>query len=499
MRVSITYKLTIALVGLTLLVVTATLSLARWSFNRGFLEYINTQEQQRLNGVRQTLADDYVAAGNTWDTLDTRRLNAQLRTTPFDVLADTRLDRKAESRPNARPGARADEGRSNRSERGEARPPPGRGRPPRGGRERIPLPPTALYDQQGRQVAGQNLNFAGDNVIRVPIVVDGETVGELRTAPRRELASPEETEFSKRQLQAIWFIGSAALLIALAISLVLANGLLAPIRRMGDAVDQLSSGNYDIRLSEVRADELGTLMRDVDQLAETLEHTRASRRRWLADVSHELRTPLTVLHGELEALNDGVRPFNATTLASFGQEIQRMRYLVDDLYQLSVSDVGGLQYAFAPLDFSASVERVVSGVTARASETGIVVDAHIASDLWIRADARRIDQLLHNIFENALAYTDAPGRIRVSLNAVATQAVLDIEDTAPGVPAEDCERLFEPLFRRESSRSRRTGGAGLGLAICRRVVEAHGGTIVASQSALGGLCLRVELALESTS
>lgn len=289
-------------------------------------------------------------------------------------------------------------------------------------------------------------------------------------------------------------IGISAIALALGISIVLARGMLSPIRRMHEDVSKLSNGDYSIRLASDRHDELGKLMRNLDRLAVTLSESRESRQRWFANVSHELRTPVAVLTGELEAMQDGVRPTDANQLESLMQEVQRLRFLIDDLYELSVSDIGGLRYEFSPLDLDKSLATAIAGFQTRAKEQGITI-SFSGESLKVNADPRRMDQLWQNLLTNALVYTDTPGKVSISSFRATNSAVVQIEDSPPGVAADECEQLFEPLYRMESSRSRSTGGAGLGLAICRKVVEAHGGTISASTSSLGGLCIRVKLPL----
>lgn len=489
MKLSIAQKLLAAFVGLTLLVLTATLGLARWSFEQGFLDYVNALEQTRLERLAEDFALEYAALGNTWEGLGERRAERLLR----DVRPRGRRgDGPGRDKKTFRRDKPDDENRSRRDKR-----PP---RPDGPDGRRPGSPPTALYDVNNLLLAGTSMGPFDSLTIRVPVVVQDEVVGELRSEPRRQLHSTQETAFSRQQLLTSWMIGAGCLALAFVLSLLLSRGLLAPVRRAIASVAQLSGGNYDHRMNEDRNDELGRLAGDLDKLGATLEANQSSRRRLLADVSHELRTPLTVLTGEIEALKDGVRPFDRAQLDSLDQEVQRLRYLVDDLYQLSVSDLGGLSYTFAPVDLALCAREVVEGLTHRASEQGIVVafrEASKGSPILVRADANRLEQLLTNLLENSLAYTDSPGDVRVSLSRQDNSAVLLIEDSAPGVPAPDCERLFEPLFRAEASRSRRTGGAGLGLAICRNIVEAHGGQVTASPSALGGLATRVELPLDA--
>ena len=354
-------------------------------------------------------------------------------------------------------------------------------------------------------MAGVNLNRDGRPAIRVPVVVNGAIVGSLRSEPRRQFNSPQETEFSRQQLKTSWIIGISSLVLAFGVSLLLARGLLAPIRRMLSSVSQLSGGDYSHRMNESRSDELGQLTRDLDRLGSTLQASQSSRKRLLADVSHELRTPLTVLCGEIEALKDGLREFDRTQLESLDQEVQRLRYLVDDLYELSISDVGGLRYQFTHVDIYDCLQHSLDGMRNRADAMGIELnlvfpkDNEITSGTAVSADSQRIDQLIQNILENSLAYTDAPGRIVVTVSHAVDAVSISIDDTLPGVDESDCEKLFDPLFRQEASRSRRTGGAGLGLAISRNIVTAHGGSISASPSALGGLCVRIKIPLAGES
>ncbi|MEH6592246.1 MAG: ATP-binding protein [Halioglobus sp.] len=480
MRFSIAQKLVAAFVGLTVVVLIATLGLARWSFDQGFLDYVNALEQTRLELIQVDLADEYLSAGRSWDALSEQRFATLVRRT-------------------ATPDA-------------HRRPPPGGSKPPppkiRSGPQRmgaLGAPPTALYDLDNNLVAGGGIGAESAQAIRVPIVVDGNAVGELRSEPRRQISSPLETEFSRQQLKTSWILGISSLVIAICVSLFLARGLLAPVRRMINSVARLSSGDYAHRMNESRSDELGQLTEDLNRLGSTLEANQSSRKRLLADISHELRTPLTVLTGEIEALKDGLRAFDETQLDSLDQEVRRLRYLVDDLYELSISDVGGLRYQFTTVNLADCLQVAIDGMRKRAAALGIELllagpkSSGTAVAVTIEADARRLDQLLQNLLENSLAYTDAPGRVNVTLSQTADKAVIRIEDTLPGVDESDCERLFDPLFRQDASRSRRTGGAGLGLAICRNIVVAHGGSIWAAPSTLGGLSIHIEIPIQGVS
>lgn len=465
MKLTITHKLILAFSALTLLILIATLVLARWSFEKGFLDYVNAIEQTRLEQIGNELSEEYIKAGSSWDSMTPEH---------FDEVVH-----------HAMRGLRKN---------GKGKPPHHMGRPPGPGHRRGP--PTALFGEMGQQIVGSNLidTSTNENIkhIAVPILINNEVVGELRSNLRRVFNTPQETAFSKQQLRTSWIIGIISLVLAIMISMFLAKGLLAPIRRMIGNVAQLSDGDYSVRLNEKRSDELGQLMSDFDHLAMKLEENQSSRRRWLAEISHELRTPLTVLTGEIEALKDGLRKFDKEQLNSLEQEAKRLHYLVDDLYELSLSDIGGLRYEFTKIDLNSCLDTAAAGIQERLASQNIELVIK-SNTVWVNADAKRIIQLFTNLFENSLAYTDAPGRIEVTLFHSGELAVIEIKDTPPGVDDLVCEQLFVPLFRQEVSRSRRTGGAGLGLSICRNIVKAHNGIITASPSSLGGLCIRIEL------
>ncbi|WP_222837441.1 ATP-binding protein [Marinobacter sp. F3R11] len=474
MKLSISKKLILSFLGLTLVILISTLGLARWSFEQGFLDYVNALEESRLKLVAASLSREYADAGNSWSGMNRQRFEG--------ILWEHAPANLEEAVSMGRP-------------------------PPRGLMLSVPGtvpsypagmewarelgPPTALYTTQGELIAGSLPSAAETRPIRVPVLVDGEPVGELRSAPRRHFSLPQETAFSRQQWVTSGLIGIVSLMLALVVSLLLTRVLLAPIRRAISAIAQLSSGDYAVRLNEHRADELGQLMGDLDRLAHKLEESRSSRQRWLASISHELRTPVTVLIGEIETMKDGIRPLDMAQILSLDQEVSRLRRLIDDLYELSVSDIGGLRYSFAPVDLMQRVTAAVDGIRGRATDKGIDLQVSGETDKMISGDSQRLDQLFINLLENSLAYTDSPGRIDITLARRGTRIVVRIQDTPPGVDVDECEKLFEPLYRHEVSRSRRIAGVGLGLAICRNIVEAHQGTITATPSELGGLCIEL--------
>jgi two-component system sensor histidine kinase BaeS len=242
-------------------------------------------------------------------------------------------------------------------------------------------------------------------------------------------------------------------------------------------------------------DELGQLARDFNSLALTLEKNEQARRQWVADISHELRTPLAVLRGEVEALQDGVRQTTPETLHSLHSEVMRLSRMVDDLHQLALSDVGALTYRKRKVNLGEELREAADSFRSGFAGKGIMLAADLPSApaIDVFADPERLHQLFNNLLDNSLKYTEAGGRLDIRLETGEGVASIHFMDSAPGVPEAEIGRLFDRLYRVESSRSRATGGAGLGLAICRNIVEAHEGTITAKPSPLGGVWITVVL------
>jgi two-component system, OmpR family, sensor histidine kinase BaeS len=330
----------------------------------------------------------------------------------------------------------------------------------------------------------------------VAVDVDGTRVGTLYLRPLPRLLGGLDQAFASAQWHDAQIAGGVALIVALLFAFALARWLLAPVRALASGMHALGGGDFAQRIEPASSDELGALARDFNHLAQTLEQHRDVRRRWGADIAHELRTPLAVLRGEISALQDGVRSATPAAFDSLQAECARLSSLIEDLYQLALADAGALEYRFETLDLGAVAREAVELQRRVCADAGLALE-FVAPDevLPMRGDARRLAQLFDNLLSNARRYTDAPGRIRLGIAHGSTKLRLTVDDSAPGVPDAALPRLFDRLYRVEESRSRSAGGAGLGLAICRAIVEAHDGRVTAAPSPLGGLQIAVELPL----
>ncbi|WP_304993466.1 ATP-binding protein [Burkholderia plantarii] len=346
-------------------------------------------------------------------------------------------------------------------------------------------PPIALYDAARHRIAGYPP--PPDTPLHA-LRANGAVVGWLAVAKPGGFFYEADRRFQTQQLRATWLIAIAAVLLSALVAIVLARRILAPVRRIVHATHELADGHYAVRVPEHGGDELGRLAADFNRLAAALAAAERARRDFFADISHELRTPLAVLRGELEALEDGVRRPDAATFASLQAEIALLSKLIDDLHELSLADIGALSFEMIPVDIARVAEITAESFGERFGAKRITLDARIPREpVPISGDPHRLAQLLQNLLENALRYTDPGGQVRITVEADGEQTRVDVLDSHPGVPDAMLPRVFDRLFRVDVSRSRQSGGSGLGLALGKHIVEAHGGSIAARRSPLGGL------------
>lgn len=472
MKVKIKYRLFLTMLAATAAAVVCMFLIMQWSIDRGFLRYVNTLDQERLERLAGALAQNFAEKGS-WDTLRSDPLKRTL------LIESTH--------PNYRPVP-------------QVKLPAGA----TGSTTPVQGAPRVIHQFEMRiilQDAGRNLVFGpmetGELVEFKPIMHGQKIVGYLGLLPRNSLTDAIQLHFVQQQKLTLAMIAVVILLVSTGLTLPLASRLLHPIKNLADATHRLASGEFDTRVSVSTSDELGHLARDFNSLALSLEKSEQSRRDWVADISHELRTPLTILRGEIEAIQDGIRQLTPTAIDSLHCEVMRLNRMVDDLYQLSLSDVGALTYRKEELDLDVIINRALDSFQAEFAQKRIFLRTEFqpGAEFPIFADPERLQQLFDNLLENALNYTDTGGELLVRLARRGALATVDFQDSPPGVTKEDLARLFDRLYRVEGSRNRSSGGAGLGLAICKNIAKAHEGTIEALPSPLGGVWIKVELPL----
>lgn len=506
MKIRLWHRLFLALGALSVLALGALFVLQQRDFKAGFLAYVNRLTLEQLDLAAVKLGELHAQTGS-WDALRQDRRRFRQIILGEEEGGARRPPPYLEERPDdARPLPRGPDGELRPRPPGEGRPPPNAdGRPPRDGM-RPPQPPrrpdganimprVLLIDAQGAVVVG-NPDIPRD-APQLVVKANGQEVGRLLMAPIPALTRELDTGFAQTQARHALGIALGVIVGALLLAWLLSRWLLKPVGELAAGTRSLALGDFSVRLADTRNDELGDLARDFNRLAAALEQHRDSRRQWGADIAHELRTPLAILRGEIQALEDGVRQPTPAALASLRAECERLNGLVDDLYQLALSDRGALEYRFRPLDLAPLIRETADLHRHALAEAGIALEVAPMPALKLRGDAARLAQLFTNLLSNSGRYTDAPGRVVIAASNTGGRIIVTLDDTAPGVPPDALPRLFDRLYRVESSRNRAAGGSGLGLSIARSIVEAHGGELVASPSALGGLRMTLTLPAEA--
>ncbi|MBU3943094.1 MAG: HAMP domain-containing protein [Proteobacteria bacterium] len=333
------------------------------------------------------------------------------------------------------------------------------------------------------------------------ITHEGETIGYLGLIPFTELSHSGDLLFVEQQTESFVLITILMVGLSLLLTFPVTSHLLRPINSLTDGTRKLIAGHFKTRIPVTTGDELGRLSDDFNILAMTLEKNEKNRQLWVADISHELRTPLAVLRGEVEALQDGIRQPGPETIAALHGEIIHLERIVNDLYELTMSDIGALNYKRVEVNPAGILIGTIELFEQRVSQKGLelITDLNIDDSCSLLADPDRLQQLFSNLLENSLRYTDAPGKIKVNLEVGKELVSINFQDSSPGVTPAQLPRLFDRLYRVEGSRNRDTGGAGLGLAICKNIVDAHQGTINADSSPLGGVWIKIQLPLRRVS
>ena len=291
----------------------------------------------------------------------------------------------------------------------------------------------------------------------------------------------------------IWqWMGATLLAVLLAASFggLLARKLARPLERLAEAATAISQGNLQQHVAiDSKITELHSLEQTFNAMAENLRQSDEAKKAFIADVTHELRTPLTVIKGTIETLEDGAledAEGRGPLLSSMGRETERLIRLVNALLVLTRADAGSLQLNLQPLDLAELVKSRCDVFSGLAAQRGITLNrrADRQSALRIVADSDRLSQVLDNLLDNAIRYSPENSTITITVQHAHDGVTCSVSDQGPGIPPGHLPFIFERFYRAEASRNRRDGGAGLGLAIARALINAQGGQISA-QSAEG--------------
>ncbi len=301
----------------------------------------------------------------------------------------------------------------------------------------------------------------GAESIRIKgMFMDVDGVGRVHLLPPRDPkpAAPRTFRMNVNR----WLIGGlgAAALLAVLVMLTIFHRVFRPVEALTEGARALAGGRLDTRVAVRGDDEVAELGRAFNSMAEALERNERARRSMVSDVAHELRTPLTSIRVQIEAVQDGVMEPDAKWIASIEEDVAALAHLVDDLQQLSLGDAGVLRLELADVSVADIIERATTGLNAN----GIAISVDVPPELSFRADARRLVQVVRNLVVNALAFASS------SISISARDHEIRVSDDGPGVHPEQADRIFDRFYRADPSRTRRTGLAGIGMAIARQIV-----------------------------
>ena len=461
------------------LVVAVMAGLLAISMRDGFSQYLLRSEIARFDALVQSLSDLHANDAAGW---------AELAESPraFAKLVRDHVERPRGFRPPPPPPPPP-----KRPPDGRKPPPPPPGGPP--DRTQL-LDRLSLRDARGGLVAGHTPASSGYVERAVLSGEDGsDVIGWIRLAAPEGARNATDAYFLEGQYRSLALASLAAIALSALAAFLLARQLLSPIAALEAGAKTLAAGDYGHRLPKDRNDELGDLIGHFNQLAANLEAARTAERQWMSDTSHELQTPLATLRAEIESFQDGVRKPDAHAIDEMHAAILRLSKLVQDLSTLSVTREGNVVAAMSLVDIGQLAEDAAEALATRLQAAGLELLIESDGPAVVSGDPERLRQVVDNLLENALRYTDAGGKVQITVDHDSSMVRLVIEDTAPAPPAEAMPLLFDRFYRAEASRSRQHGGSGLGLAICKAIVAAHGGTIAAAPSPLGGLRIDVTL------
>lgn len=371
---------------------------------------------------------------------------------------------------------------------GDRRPPRGQGRPFPGGPPERLGPPDDRTGLRMPQTPARLISVSGGPktwiVLRTPIRFSdtNEIVpGSLIVVPYSSLNDP--LLFPIRWL---WW-SMLAVGVTAACWWPLLRRLTVSLGRMEQATSQIAEGRFDTGLGISRSDEVGRLSTSIERMAARLGALVGGQKRFLGDTAHELRSPLGRMQVALAILDTRVPDAERAYVRDLKDDVEALGQLTADLLEYARAELADRSVTLAAVNVAESIDKVVS----RESRSSVTFDVRVPAGLIVEADPSLFDRAIANLVRNAVQYAGAAGPIAITAASEATGTVITVSDTGPGVSPESIERIFDPFYREDVARNRRTGGVGLGLAIVRSAVEACGGTVSCRNRQPHGLEVRL--------
>lgn len=341
----------------------------------------------------------------------------------------------------------------------------------------------SLYDAKQQFILGE----PSENPVSYrPIMVNGAVVGYLGLRPVLDQDDALSINFFSNQKRYLFLIYILTLITSLVAALLLATYFRKPIQRLLNATRELTKGNYQHQVKVNRNDELGDLSTEINQLAVILDQHENSRRQWVADTSHELKTPLAVLQAQIEAMQDGIRKPTPEHFASMLAQVSSLKKLTQDLADLAQAEAQQLKFYFTEVDPWSVILQEVEHFKPKFEQANLNISMK-GQGTDLQLDVDRFKQIMVNLLSNSIRYTNAGGEVQIhSIEDEKSWSVI-VDDSPLGLTDDQLANLGQRFYRVDDSRTRSTGGTGLGLALSGKIAQGLGGTLSFDHSPLGGL------------
>jgi len=472
MKFKLLHKLFLANISIILMLVLGLLSFSYYSSKSVFNDFLHKMENKALSRVAQTLSD-YYETNQSWDEFIKNQ----------EIWYSTIITQLVKSSPITVINSQSGDGQKDAS----AIPDKVLGTALKVLSERI-----SLLDKNKNVILYGKIS--SNYYIYYPITLNDEVISWLRLSTLEVENRVAAEHYFSSQLNIIYWAGLIGVLAAGLCSFYLSRGITLPIEKLNQGTKTLASRDFTFKIDVNTNDELQDLAENFNFIAQELSQYEIRQKQWIMDISHELRTPLTILQGEFEAITDGVSDYDSNMVISLKEEVMHISRLVNDLHELSVTDTLEFNYQHENVD----IHLLLTNYLQRYQSSFLASDIYVYKDLEaakviVPGDVYRLAQVIKNLLDNSVRYIKSPGRLWIEAKQVDKYLQLDFHDSGPGVQDEVLTKLFDRLYRSDLSRNRKTGGSGIGLAICRNIITAHKGEIFASHSKKGGLCMTIKL------
>ena len=474
-------KLFLIFATYSMLLVLAIVVLVQIGLKQGLLDYVNARAVGEYESAVDALAFEYKTTGS-WQRI------AQ-RPGTFKRIMDASIHQKNTSQSDfaGDPQPPLHQSPRRQGPRDDRLGPPGRISGPPG---RNFMPPHILLDSEKIPVMGPMRPI--NDYSLAPIVVEATVVGYFGIRSQDRLTEGYDLQFSEQFQDYTLWLGLVLLLVSAVVAGPISRHITRPLRQITAKIENVKNGHYEDLMSLKRKDEIGVLSKDIDLMAEKLAHSKTARERWLADVSHELRTPLAVLLAQIESIEDGIRVADEENLNAMRNEVLRCQNLMADLHEISMPEPALHRYHFELCHIGEWLHHSITRHDKRFKDANVNVTLNLPTpDIEAEIDKNRMMQLVDNLINNVFNYAQA-SQLTASAHVLGNALKIVLEDNGVGVEEDEYDALFSYQFRGRRQKHS-VAGSGIGLALCSKIAQAHGGTISAAPSVMGGLKVTLSL------